>query len=566
MRNSRSILLLLLGIAILGFLNVAVRLRDDGQRLDRRRTLIDDSSAVCRLKIERRSSPAVTIRRDEEGVWRIVDPFSGRADKPAVDRLLDVLSQMAVIDVVSEGELVRLGRTRADFSLSEPFVRVSLETKEQEKTVLSFGMQTPSADGVYVSVEGVASVFVAPPEVLSAVDRPTDAFRRRALFSVAPESVLSFSLRQGTASNLSFVRGKDGWTVDGELASAPRIERFLTELLSSEALDFVWPIGASNETECISASLLAGYGLEPENAVTVTLKGLDDADRQLSLGKAADSGRVYASVQNGTAIVTVRESLRTAALQQRSAFTDSRLFPLQEPSVSFLRLVDGKDAYVLARASDGSWRIETPVSAPAEQTIVLRFLSRILKLPTSAVVESASGFSVALSAEAAPVFVRRDLVTGKDRIDDLRAVEMVRIDPKEVRRMVRTTGERGSRPVSVVRRREDGTWSLEATEIGEDRSAVRPKGISRILEALNPLVAERVERLKVAAADLDRYGLGDPFLTVAVDLDREDAVRRNVLVGARTNGGRFATVGSADAVFVISKETVERLSESPIDR
>ena len=41
-----------------------------------------------------------------------------------------------------------------------------------------------------------------------------------------------------------------------------------------------------------------------------------------------------------------------------------------------------------------------------------------------------------------------------------------------------------------------------------------------------------------------------------VDVDAADAVRQNILIGGSApGGGRYATVGGADAVFVISRRT-----------
>ena len=66
--------------------------------------------------------------------------------------------------------------------------------------------------------------------------------------------------------------------------------------------------------------------------------------------------------------------------------------------------------------------------------------------------------------------------------------------------------------------------------------------------------------LKVSANDLSGYGLDTPLFTVAIDLEREDAIRRNILVGDRTDDGRFATVGASDAVFVLPETVVDDLS------
>ena len=117
---------------------------------------------------------------------------------------------------------------------------------------------------------------------------------------------------------------------------------------------------------------------------------------------------------------------------------------------------------------------------------------------------------------------------------------------------------KGSLPTAVVYGRDRRAWNVESP--GKDGATVLPEGVDAVLAAINPLTAERVEKLKVPASDLDGYGLGAPYLTIAVDQDREDAVRRNILVGGKTVGGRFATVGSADAVFVVSDAVVEALS------
>ena len=99
-------------------------------------------------------------------------------------------------------------------------------------------------------------------------------------------------------------------------------------------------------------------------------------------------------------------------------------------------------------------------------------------------------------------------------------------------------------------------WNVEAAGEGD-----RPdeKAIAGVLSALASLVAERVEKVKVSAADLDDYGLDRPFLTLAVDLKDETAVRRNILVGKRVSGGRYLTIGSSEAVFVVSEEKLEKL-------
>jgi multidrug efflux system outer membrane protein len=72
---------------------------------------------------------------------------------------------------------------------------------------------------------------------------------------------------------------------------------------------------------------------------------------------------------------------------------------------------------------------------------------------------------------------------------------------------------------------------------------------------------EKSQLSKDAAGTKDRSsGLYRAGFDATWELDIWGAVRRNVLIGDRTEGGRFATLGATDAVFVLSDETVARLT------
>lgn len=553
MTNRKSILFFLLAIVALVVVEVysPVKSGNGGRRVQARRALTDGLEGAERILIERRGEPSIVLVRTTD--WQLACPYVGNADGPSVERLLDKLAFSPVSDVVADSELLKLGRTRADFSLADPLARITVSRAGKAETI-SLGAPTPSADGVYAAVEGVDAVFVVPSDVLTEVDLPVDSFRRRAVFRPGVENATAFDVKRGTGSILSFVRHENVWTTGGRRAASPRVNAFLTSLASAEALGFVWPTGASNETAQASASLLAGYGLDPESAVTVIVKMADGSDQQVSFGKKADERLVYAFVQDGSAIVTLPSSLRETALQDRQLFADSRLFPVEAKDVAFFSVAEAEVTCALTRDGSGGWNLESPVMAPADSTLAEDVLKRILTLSPADV--SPSGVSVSISTNAESMTVSRASVFGGSTISQLRSLEMIRVDPLLVKRLSRTQGKPDAAPESVSFGRELKVWSVEAPADG----VVDEQGVADLIETLCPLVAERVEKLKVAASDLDDYGLDRPMLTVAIDQDNEDAVRRNVLVGAKAPGGRFATIGSADAVFVISDETVEKLS------
>ena len=561
MRNAKSIIILLTIIAVAAALDYFVYFGKGPSSTSKRTTLVDFQSEAASVRIERVGSPAVVLDRGLGG-WRLTDPFASGADEQAVMKLVDVLTQTPVVEVISDSELLKLGRTRADFSLEEPVLTVTLTGMDKSVCRFMFGSATPTQDGVYASVEGVDAVFILGKPAFSFVDVRPDDLRQRSLLPLGGAWVTSFEIKREGTPLLEFLRTGAGWNVGSEKASSQKITEFIDDLTTASAVSFVWPVGSSNETDHVTSSLLAGYGLDPDSAVTVTLNDINGKSRRLSFGKEADDGNVYALVQNGNAIVTVPSKLRDFARQDPVMFTDSRLFPVEARSVNGFSVSSDGSLYSLVRDKDGKWGLESPVVAPADQEASDALLSLILSLSPADVVKE-NGVAVSVLTNMSKVLIPRERILGKRTFEDLRSREMLKIDAPLVKRIVSTVGGKTPKTASVVYDRERRQWNLD-TEA--DGVAVNVKGVESVLSVINPLTAVRIEKLAVVAADLDDYGLDTPFLTVAIDQDSDETIRRNILIGKKTRGGRFATIGSSDAIFVISDATVSRLSASIVGK
>ena len=561
MRNAKSIIILLTIIAVAAALDYFVYFGKGPSSTSKRTTLVDFQSEAASVRIERVGSPAVVLDRGLGG-WRLTDPFASGADEQAVMKLVDVLTQTPVVEVISDSELLKLGRTRADFSLEEPILTVTLTGMDKSVCRFMFGSATPTQDGVYASVEGVDAVFILGKPAFSFVDVRPDDLRQRSLLPLGGAWVTSFEIKREGIPLLEFLRTGAGWNVGSEKASSQKITEFIDDLTTASAVSFIWPVGSSNETDHVTSSLLAGYGLDPDSAVTVTLNDINGKSRRLSFGKEADDGNVYALVQNGNAIVTVPSKLRDFARQDPVMFTDSRLFPVEARSVNGFSVSSDGSLYSLVRDKDGKWGLESPVVAPADQEASDALLSLILSLSPADVVKE-NGVAVSVLTNMSKVLIPRERILGKRTFEDLRSREMLKIDAPLVKRIVSTVGGKTPKTASVVYDRERRQWNLD-TEA--DGVAVNVKGVESVLSVINPLAAVRIEKLAVVAADLDDYGLDTPFLTVAIDQDSDETIRRNILIGKKTRGGRFATIGSSDAIFVISDATVSRLSASIVGK
>lgn len=561
MTNRKSIAVLLLLVGLLVGANLFLFRSGAGEtKAVGRQTLVEDLEGVSRITLERKGSAVVSLAK-EDARWRLVSPYAGSVDEQVVLKFEDVLSTAPIMDVIGESALLKLGRTRGDFSLEEPVLSVLLESASGGRERLDFGARTPLTNGVYVSVGGMDSVFVVPSTVLDTVDVDAERFRRRTLFAMDADSIASFGIKRGANPSVEFIRADAGWRLNDAKVASRKISDVLRKIVAASAESFVWPVGASNETAHASAALLVGYGLDPDAAVTVTIKGFDGVDRRISFGKEAQAGHVYALIHGGTAIATLPAGLKAMVDQDEGAFVDSRIFSIGADSVPSFSVSDHDVLYAFVRGKDGSWSLESPIIARADGDAVDALLSRILAISTADGDAPADGVTVSVATNAAKAVVSRASVFGTMKPEDLRSREVARIDAALVKRIVRIA--EGGRSVSVVYDRERKTWNLEN---GGSDLLPDPKGIDRILSAICPLSASRIERLKVSAADLDDYGLDKPFLTVAIDQESEGAVRRNIIIGKKTKGGRFATIGSSDAVFVIGDAQVDALSSDIVGK
>lgn len=567
MKNRREIVFLLLGIALAGALNfILVMFGGQKTKLVHRTTILDPTREIAFIEIDRDDQPAIWMSRQERGVWRLIKPYPGSVEETVINRFLDVLSTEVISDSLSDRDLLRIGRQRADFELENPKFVITLKDGEG-KTVdrVAFGSVTPSGQSVYASIEGEQSVITVSSNLFATVNVPASGFRKKTLFDIDAKSVVSFEVHRPSGNNLTFVR-------DGDILKNPNIDssvnskavELLEKMLSLTAVNFHWPTGATNESNSVTASLLAGYGLDSESAVVVNMKCSDGTDRRITLGKRGGDSLVYALAQGDSAVVSVDAAARDLAMQSEETFVDSRLFPMEASAVQAFTLVESDVTYVLKRVGNDKWMIDSPIVVEADSAAAKLVLDRILSLSSSDVIKdeknsSVPHIAVSLTTNMPPATVAATSVLGKKRIAQLRSSEILRFDPLVVKRIVQTTGDKGENVFAVVYDREKRRWNREvsgAIAPGE----VDAKAVERLLSAINPLKADRIVTLKVNADDGVKYGLDKPLLKIAIDQDSENSLRRNIIIGGQAKGGRYATVGSSDAIFVIPTATVRKLS------
>lgn len=560
MSNARVIFLFAAGIVLLVAAHIFVSMRGMGSLIAGRTTLLDPAAKSAeRIEVERRGGQVVALVKD--GVWRVAEPYSAEADERGIQRMLDALVVSPTQAAFGDQELASFGRERGDYGLDEPEVKITLSSGDRKWSV-GLGKLTAAKDGVYASVSDETAIYVADAGLLALAEAGGNAFRMKSICPGGVDSVDSFDLKRGKGQFLRFVKDGEGWrkaSLDGadagDAASSVRIRELLSAIGAAQAQAFFWPVGASNEPASATAPLLASYGLDSESAVTVTLHSRGGADRQVAFGKEASDGLVYALVQNSGAVVSVPGALKDLA--GGADFTDSRLFPFDVAQISRVSIADGAVNYLLAKdAATGEWRLDAPVAAPADKAAAESFVTHLASLKFSD--RDPEGLVVSLTTNAPPVAVSRAAALAGHSLVDLRSRRILKVTPADVKRIESTSAD-AEKPAVVVFDKDLRAWVVEAS--GRPGVPAAP-AIDAALAALNPLEAEKVVTLKASVADLRRYGLEKPQTTIAVDSEGAGSLRRNILIGGRAQGGYFATVGSSDAVFIISNSVARRLMAS----
>ena len=566
MSNRRPILFFVVGIVLIGGLLMWLDMRARQTVPDAREGVLCEflPERVDACYVRRAGQDEVELARGADGVWRVVRPFAVVADGATVARLVDALTLVPVTDMRSEGELLELNETLADFGVGTNAFSVALGAGGRQ-AVVTFGTASPAGTEVYAHVEGSRSICALPRDAFDRIPRDVDDFRKRGVLDCPRDEIAGLDIRVPDKPAVRLARTDGGWSILSP-AAAPAdgaaVGALVDCLAAAQIAAFEIPSRRhpSVPSGGIRADDLVSYGLDA--GLSVTVRGAADHTEQIVFGRSAGTNLVWALVRNGTAVVSVDAALAERCRADGASLRDTRVFPFAEgETVTSVSFTAGPAVYVLAQDSNSVWRIEAPVVAPADQPKVAAFMERLLRLrQTDVSDEGRAGdervlVSVSTTVTNRPgLAVSVELLGGKAAFADLRSKTLLAIDPATVRRLS-VRAESGAE-TAVRLNVERGAWDLVRGEGASDARRVNDEAVKALLSALARVEATGVETLAATADDLRRCGLDKPAFVLAVDVDAADAVRQNVLIGGSApGGGRYATVGGADAVFVISRRT-----------
>ena len=530
-------------------------------------------------------TPAAKIELTRRGgtasrEWAVaIDGASYAADDQAVDKLLETLEYASFVRAVPKGNV-----DRASFGLDSPRSQVDIEMGAL-KFSLAIGKPTATSNEVYAEVadRGVYAVGMA---LVNALEVDPAELRSKSFvpyFSVDLEEIdLS-----GKGGERAFVRGNwsggrgSGFRVKSESGDGVRVD--------GNALDRVLVAFGRMQATTFLDQATADLASKPE--VTVTLLTHEKQKAVLAVGGACPTKKdqiVAVRREPDFLAVCVPDEVLAPLQQPMASFEDNALIGASSDEITEVRILDPEAKKLEIARSGAGFVVRSPTSRtisgarggaflkelldargevlpagtalPSGTPTEVRILSQGGLGPGGGHVERTEELSIYPASEGSQVVLRKEdqralkvavAATRAFAVSDLlvRDLKLFSLKPDDLDSVSVDGGGKKQR----IERQKDGVTLVEP----------KGKGLHADVGFVSALL-EKIAGLETTAWVADRddgsFGLGTPRFTIEAHtaaISKADAgppETITILLGAKTDDGSYAKLGSDPAVFIAPPE------------
>jgi hypothetical protein len=312
---------------------------------------------------------ALEIRADRtNGSWLLSKPISYPAQPAAVETLLAALQKLAPATKISAAELRAHKNADVEFGFENPQWRI-IVGEGDDRRQFSVGNKTAPGDQVFLSVDGVDSVFVADAGWLKLLPRSAGDWRSTALVDAGENDFDSIVLTNG-AKIIELQRDATNhlWRMIRPLrarADGDRITGALQQLRAARVTQFV--------TDDANADLTS-FGLQPAD-LDLWLGHGTNFDAAIHTGKSPtndnDAAWIYAKREGWNGIVTTFKENFEPWHGTVNDWRDPHLLELPAPVAEIE--VHGENDFTLQRQGTNGWKIAGE-KFPADAASVQQFI------------------------------------------------------------------------------------------------------------------------------------------------------------------------------------------------
>ena len=588
MRRKTTTWMLLIGAVLLGgFILIFERGSENSYQQERRLRTV--------FAIHPESIDLISLERDgvqiectkTAGIWRLTKPADAPVDSGIVEKMIAGLAHVERGELITAETLQERNLAPADYGFDKPRARITFKNNRGTYTWL-IGRDAPVGKMLYVMPAGGGDIISASRALLNLVPKDPSWIRDRTLFFGEIAAVSGLDLRR-TGGFLQLRQPENngnGWVMQqphAGRADKQSVHALIEKIFSARIVNFV-----SDEKAGLTA-----YGLE-KPAYELTFFTQDERTQTLLVGKPLPENPAarYAKRVESDSVFTIPSDW-TKELEIEAGLLRSRqVLDLQPERIAMIRLTCDERQVELVR-TNSHWQVVRPVRWDADSSQT----AELLKAFTGANVEQfidepsasqtlqmkAAHWEVVLSADGKtntlhisepgpdglrlvqyngePSFYATDGGIVRDVFADplfYRSHTVLEVSPALIQKITVLSG--GTE--QYVQKTETGTFAS-----GQSDHQVSAKALTDMMWALNELHAGRY--VDFNPVSLKPYGLDQPQTSLTVSLSDTNIVGRMVLLGSKTEDGRFAMIQGQNIVFVVSEETAQTLTREltvPIEK
>ncbi len=310
-------------------------------------TLIDmPADSVARIEIRNPEGRFVFSRRD--GRWYLEEPLAAKADKVALESILDNFCALKYDRLVAEN-----ARGLKDFGLDAPEIELKLVARGAARpaATLLLGTKNGLDDSSYAMLAAGGKVVSIAAYKRNDLEKGLFAFRDKKFLAIDVSAVSAMEYSSG-GKTLAFVKKNDQWLLDKpvySLAQEARVNDILNASATVEALSFIAaPDAAARGGFGLGRPLLRAEFRSPGSA------------RRITVGKKGE--RFYAWVEGAGEICEIAKDFPDKFSGDASLFRERKVARFYAFDVRELAFRRGAFSFTVRKNAAGDWEFTGPAS------------------------------------------------------------------------------------------------------------------------------------------------------------------------------------------------------------
>ncbi|MCX8160095.1 MAG: DUF4340 domain-containing protein [Candidatus Saccharicenans sp.] len=298
MKFRTTLILLAIFIMLLGVVLLLEHRSEKAQEKKEAAEKLTDfkASEVEKLSLKKEDGSIITLKKDDQGHWQIVEPLVAEADEYEANSLAENFASLRLDKVVED-------RTDNLAAYEIPRKEVSLWLKGQNQpVVIQIGMENPLDSSLYARRTDRQQVVLLPSHLKYSLDKKVFDLRKKDVLKFETAKVLSIELK---SKDISWKVRKEGETWQFiqplvALASKYQVDNLLDSLSGLRAKDFL--------AEDKDQEKLRQYGLD--NPEFTVILGLQDS-QELIFSINRKDNKVVATNSLARKIIEVDSQIAT---------------------------------------------------------------------------------------------------------------------------------------------------------------------------------------------------------------------------------------------------------------